>query len=57
MIDQLQTFLATLAVIVAAVALGSVMFFIIDLLTGGPKRAVRAHRCRMPKRISKLMKG
>lgn len=56
MIDQLQTFLATLAVILAAVAIGSAIYFVIDILTGHG-RAGRARRCRMPARISKLMKG
>jgi hypothetical protein len=56
MIDQLQTFLATLAVIGAAVLIGTVIYFLIDLFTGHG-RAGRAHRCRMPARISKLIKG
>lgn len=57
MLEQLQWFLAVIAVIVAAVAIGAAVFFMVDLATGGVKRAARLRRNAMPERVSKLMKG
>ncbi|MEZ2310777.1 hypothetical protein AB6809_29455 [Paraburkholderia sp. RCC_158] len=57
MIEQLQWFCAVLLVICAAVAIGAVVYTLIDLVTGGIKRAARGRRCAMPKRITDLMKG
>jgi hypothetical protein len=57
MIDQLQWFCAVLLVIGVAVIIGAAIFFTIDLLTGGMKRAARAKRNAMPKRVTDLMKG
>jgi hypothetical protein len=50
MSDQLQTFVATLLVILAAVGIGCATFFLIDLVTGHGKSG-GAYRCRMLKRI------
>jgi hypothetical protein len=57
MFEQLQWFLAVVLVIVAAVAIGAAGWLLIDLFTGGVKRAARSRRCAMPKRIASLMRG
>jgi NADH:ubiquinone oxidoreductase subunit 6 (subunit J) len=57
MLEQLQWFLAVVLVIAVAVAIGAVFWFVIDLATGGVKRAATRRRCAMPARIANLTKG
>jgi len=57
MIENLQWFCAVLLVMCGAVAIGALMWFVIDLFTGGVKRALRSRRNAMPKRVADLTKG
>jgi hypothetical protein len=57
MVEQLQWFLAVLLVIAAAVGIGAVFWFAIDVATGGIRRARERRRCAMPNRIATLMRG
>jgi hypothetical protein len=51
MLDELQSFLAVLLVIGGAVAIGGLIYLVIDICQGGIKRVGRERRCAMPKRI------
>jgi hypothetical protein len=49
--EQIECFCAVLLVVLAAVAIGAVIYGAINLATGGLKRVSCLRRCAMPKRI------
>ncbi|KVH64536.1 hypothetical protein WS89_04435 [Burkholderia sp. MSMB1072] len=57
MLEQFEWFCAVLLVIGAAVLIGAVCWWVIDLLMGGPIHAARERRCAMPKRIKSVNGG